>query len=207
MDIEEIYQKITKINKEKLKTSNTNCGIVDKNVDNILNLQNNIGILGNNGDNSIVNKDIVRENKYQCGVLIENTDFIQKFQDKIKIDFINENGEIVETPTNDTLEMVDKLFEEVDGEIVEEGFVTKDVAKYLIINKLEPTMENIYKAKYAGKNIVIHNIAEEDFEALKEQVSNIIVDSGYEVTEENLEVSKWLIEHDIPLCKDTFDKY
>lgn len=205
MDIEEIHKKITKINREKLQNQNTNCGIVDKNVDNLSSWQNTGAFSANSVDNSTINTNVVKEKKYQCGVLIENTDFVKKFQDKIKIDFINENGEIVENQTQDTLEMVDKLFENIENK--EDGFVSKDAIKYLIGNNLEPTLENIYKAKYAGKNIVTHNISDEDFEQLKAQVEEVIINSGYEITEENVDIAKWLIENDIPITEETFEKY
>ena len=94
MDIEEIHKKITKINREKVENQNTNCGIVDKNVDNLSNWQNTMSYSQKDMDNSAQNVDIVREKRYQCGILIENTDFKQQFQQKINIDFIDENGEL-----------------------------------------------------------------------------------------------------------------
>lgn len=210
MDIEEIHKKITKINREKVENQNTNCGIVDKNVDNLANWQNTISYSQKDMDNSAQNVDIVREKRYQCGILIENTDFKQQFQQKINIDFIDENGEIKDLPVDETLEIVDKLFEDTQNNGKSEnteGFVTKDAIKYLITNELEPTIKNIYKAKYAGKNIVTHNISDEDFEQLKSQVEEVITDAGYEVNEENLKISKWLIENDIPVTVDSFKKY
>ena len=220
MDIEEIHKKISKINREKVEKENTNCGIVDKNVDNLQSLQNTMTISQNNVDNSAQKGDIVRENKYQCGILIENTDFKQKFNNKINIDFISEDGEIIENNIDgesigkESLEIVDKLFEDIKtsdketvGDARNEGFVTKDAIKYLIINDLEPTLENIYKAKYAGKNIVTRNISDEDFEQLRSQVDEVITNAGYEVNDENIKVAKWLIENDIPITEDTLIKY
>ena len=213
MDIEEIHKKISKINREKVEKENTNCGIVDKNVDNLGNWQNTTSNSQKNVDNSVQNGDIVREKKYQCGILIENTDFKQKFNEKINIDFISEDGKIIESEDNssDTLEIVDKLFEDVvesdSDNTSKEGFVTKDAIKYLILNELDPTIENIYKAKYAGKNIVTHNISDEDFEEIRGQVESVITNAGYEVNEENIKISKWLIENDIPITEETFDKY
>ncbi|MBE5934785.1 MAG: hypothetical protein E7262_03240 [Lachnospiraceae bacterium] len=227
MDVQEIYNKIGKLKREKKEDVYRNCGNVDKNVDNSLN---GVGNIENNQDianNSEENVDIVRKSTPKMGIIIENSDFKAKIQEKIQVKYFDDNED--ELP-EEVSHIVDELFDsnvtskleitlDSDGEIIaneevvtkvenkDKGCITKDAIKYIISNELDHTLDNIYKAKFAGSKMVTHNISDEDFEQLSEQVKEVIAQAGYEITEENINVAKWLIESDIPLTVDTFTEY
>ncbi len=73
---------------------------------------------------------------------------------------------------------------------------------YLIKNKLEPTIENIYKAQYSGNYSQNQGVSEETWNGLIGQVKEIISNSGLEVNNENLDSAKWLLDHQLPLTED-----
>lgn len=81
--------------------------------------------------------------------------------------------------------------------------ISDKAATYLIKNRQEPTVENIYKAGYSGSYSERKEISEEVWNKLLGQVKDVIAGSGMEVNEENLESAKWLLNHDLPLTGDT----
>ena len=93
--------------------------------------------------------------------------------------------------------------------------------KYMVENHLEPTAENLYRAKYAAVHdgnrqgrgyYAAGNVAgyyakkpdEIDFEKLRPQMEKVIEEAGYPADEENFEKAKWLVEKGIPLNEATF---
>ena len=46
-----------------------------------------------------------------------------------------------------------------------------------------------------------------DVEALQEQIEKVLQENGFEVTEENIQDSKWLVEQGIPLTEETLNSY
>ncbi|MCR4990304.1 MAG: DUF6240 domain-containing protein [Lachnospiraceae bacterium] len=115
---------------------------------------------------------------------------------------------------------------------VEEGFKQLSEAsplgegkiKYMVENNLKPTVDNIYKAAFSGgydasrQSHGYYNAGEvdgyyakksenADIEELMPQIKGVIKDAGLEVTDENIDRAKWLIEKGIPLTADTLDTY
>ena len=80
--------------------------------------------------------------------------------------------------------------------------VSEDAMAYLLKNALEPTIRNLYTAEYCnggGPSESDAYAAGIDFDAIEEQIVNIIEEAGLEVTDETMEDSRWLIAHQIPL--------
>ena len=80
--------------------------------------------------------------------------------------------------------------------------VSEDAMAYLLKNALEPTIRNLYTAEYCnggGTSESDAYAAGIDFDAIEEQIVNIIEEAGLEVTDETMEDSRWLIAHQIPL--------
>lgn len=84
--------------------------------------------------------------------------------------------------------------------------ITREQAAYLAENDLEPTIENVYRAQHSGVAVTkaLQPLSEEDWGQLLGQVEQVLLDSGAEVTEENLETARWLIEHGVALDKKNF---
>lgn len=78
---------------------------------------------------------------------------------------------------------------------------------YLVENKLEPTIENIYQSQYstqifAGKESSWIERDIRGFETIKAQVEPVIKDAGMEVSEESREQAKWLYKNNLPITKE-----
>lgn len=75
--------------------------------------------------------------------------------------------------------------------------------KYLIMTDASPTLENIYKARYSGssKN---RPLTDRQWEELASQAAQIIAEAGYDITEENLNTARWLVDNQLPLTKESF---
>ena len=70
--------------------------------------------------------------------------------------------------------------------------------KYLLDTRMEPTIENLYKAEYSG-NYQTDSTADIDVTSFIKQVEKIICQAGLPVGEQTLAESKWMLENDIPL--------
>lgn len=101
--------------------------------------------------------------------------------------------------------------------------LSEGTVKYMIENDMEPTPENLYRARFSaaedgsrqGKGYyrageVSGYYAKKpesiDYEKLMPQIENVIQEAGFSVNEENKEAAKWLIEKGIPLNTETFRK-
>ncbi|MGN0351606.1 MAG: DUF6240 domain-containing protein [Roseburia sp.] len=70
--------------------------------------------------------------------------------------------------------------------------------KYMLDNRLEPSIANLYKAEYSGStNYSGQTDSEIDFEALQSQIEQVIQNAGLEVNEETIADSKWMIENQV----------
>lgn len=104
--------------------------------------------------------------------------------------------------------------------------------KYLIDNQLEPTIENIYHAQYAGSSLVYKDYVpnygdgfqrdginydgvsqrtddltvEENWQEIKPQVEKMLKDAGVEANEEIMKQAKWLFSNELPVTEDTLQK-
>lgn len=68
-----------------------------------------------------------------------------------------------------------------------------DQAKYYLIkNRMEPTIDNIYKASYSGAGTKEVTVNENQWESVRPQAENIIEEAGFTVNEETLGNAKWL---------------
>lgn len=84
--------------------------------------------------------------------------------------------------------------------------ITREQAVYLMENHLEPTIENVYRVQHSGvaTTEAVQPLTEEDWQQLKGQVEQVIQNSGAELTEENLETARWMIEHQVALDEKNF---
>lgn len=84
--------------------------------------------------------------------------------------------------------------------------ITREQAAYLAENHLEPTIENVYRVQHSGVAVTeaVQLLSEADWQQLKGQVERVIQNSGAEVTEENLETARWMIEHRVALDERNF---
>lgn len=101
--------------------------------------------------------------------------------------------------------------------------ISDGAVKYLINNRLAPTIENVYKAEYSGLNSMGGTYGagffsegtgyvgktSDDFnwDSLKESMSKVIESANLKVDEDTLTDAKWLMENHIPLTKDTLAQY
>ena len=59
-----------------------------------------------------------------------------------------------------------------------------------------------------GESYSVPSIEENtDFSQLDEQIQKMLQDTGFEITDENIEDSRWLLENDIPLTAENLERY
>ena len=99
---------------------------------------------------------------------------------------------------------------------------TEGTVKYMVENNMDPTIDDLYRAQhsatpdsrrqghgyYATDNTGYYAKKAEDYnwEQLRPQMERVIEEAGLEITEENLEGARWLIEAGVPLTKETMSK-
>lgn len=121
--------------------------------------------------------------------------------------------------TEDIVKEIEDAYKELSsiGQLSESGI------KYMVENHMDPSVDNIYTAAYAGGNNanaqghgyygagVSGYYAKKpesiDIESLKPQMEGIIKEAGYEATDENMKAAAWLVEKGVPLTADTFTQY
>lgn len=100
--------------------------------------------------------------------------------------------------------------------------ISDGAVKYMTLNELKPTMENIYKSEHVtngqdrtgGLFIALETqgyYAQKantlDWNTVKDQAEKIIIEAGYEPTDtETLNNAKWMIEDAIPLTIENLNK-
>ena len=96
--------------------------------------------------------------------------------------------------------------------------LTEGELKYLVLNQLQPTIDQLYLAKFSGSinadkqgkgyfsldtagyySKKPENI---DWNQLQPQIEKVIEESGFSLEEEHIENAKWLIEKGIPLTTE-----
>ncbi|WP_455720525.1 DUF6240 domain-containing protein [Agathobacter sp.] len=86
--------------------------------------------------------------------------------------------------------------------------MSQETKAYLVKNDMEPTIANVYKATYSSSQMSAGNgngstkISDEEFEALKPQLKQILSDAGIEASEDNLNQCRWLIDNQIAVTPD-----
>ncbi|MGN0413831.1 MAG: DUF6240 domain-containing protein [Lachnospiraceae bacterium] len=82
----------------------------------------------------------------------------------------------------------------------------EDAVAYMVQNDMEPTPENIFKARYSVGSYPREN-REKWEEALYVQMEQIIAASGFEVNAESRAGAEFLVQHDIPLTAEKLNLY
>ena len=79
----------------------------------------------------------------------------------------------------------------------EEGAVS-----YLVDNRLEPEIWNLYVAANSGAKVQNNDVPQE----LQEQMDKVIADAGLTVNDENRQKAQWLVSADLALTTDTLQQ-
>lgn len=82
--------------------------------------------------------------------------------------------------------------------------LSRGAMKYLLDNHLSPSIENLYLAEFSGSASYALPEDEIDFEALKEQMEQVITAAGEEVNEETIEQSQFMISSGIAFTAENF---
>ncbi len=97
--------------------------------------------------------------------------------------------------------------------------VAESTALYLIQNKLEPTIENMYIAQHSTGNQMLGEYGQEfftrdvgnyytkigagrDYSSMDKKMEQVIINAGLELNEDTLEAAKWMVEHQVPLTEE-----
>lgn len=80
-----------------------------------------------------------------------------------------------------------------------------DAARYIVKNDLPPTIENLYRASFAG-TIKSRTVSEQVFETMRPAMEKLIGDAGLPVSDAALSDAKSLLEADIPVTAETLTK-
>lgn len=78
---------------------------------------------------------------------------------------------------------------------------SEGAVKYLLDNELEPTVENIYMAEYSGSTNY-QPAQPVDTTSFDTQIEAVIRSAGLEVNDQTMQLSKWMLENNIPLTPD-----
>lgn len=86
--------------------------------------------------------------------------------------------------------------------------LSDEAMKYMLVNNLEPTIENLYKAEYSsGVDYFENSSAKEGvWDELKSQAEEI-VEKSHVIREDGLAAAEWIVKHDVMLTPDTIDRY
>ncbi|HAG70344.1 MAG TPA: hypothetical protein DCL38_10300 [Lachnospiraceae bacterium] len=92
----------------------------------------------------------------------------------------------------------------------------EETVKYMVINQLEPSVDNLYKAEFSSggstgdrggydqsRDHYRNNANAADWDELKGQAERIVKEAGLEADEKTMENARWLIEQGIPLTAGT----
>lgn len=86
--------------------------------------------------------------------------------------------------------------------------ITEEQSVYLIQNNLSLNLENLYKAQYSGKSMPIHTtIAPSAFQQMQPQIERALQAAGMEITEDNLNSARFLLDHNLPVNTDSLLTY
>ena len=99
------------------------------------------------------------------------------------------------------------------------GTLTDDVKKYMVINSLEPTIANLYKAEYSAgvsngrqargyyqdstEGYYAKKADVVDMEQIRGQVEGIITRAGLSVNDETMTEAEWIIKNGLPITEKT----
>ncbi len=95
--------------------------------------------------------------------------------------------------------------------------LTEGAVKYMVENRMEPTIDNLYLAGYSatadgdrqgrgyyadGAGYYAKKAEDYNWEQLRPQMEKVLEEAGLEVNEETLKDAKWLIEKGVPLTPE-----
>ena len=109
--------------------------------------------------------------------------------------------------TQDNVNALDNVIR-MAGNIEERssGALTDESIFYLLDNDLLPTLDNTFQS-LSSLGRMGRRVQEADIKALGTRIEEVVKEAGYEVSEETKEGASHLLERDIPLTADFFDKY
>ncbi len=137
----------------------------------------------------------------------------QGLADKIAASFHKNDIPVNQTNTEKVMNNLSQMEEVKD--------LSEGALKYMTLNDLEPTIENLYLAQHATngqsqRNRGFISLEAEgyyakkadimDFESIKDQAVKVIEESGLETSDENIDRAKWMIEQSIPLTTKNLQK-
>ena len=79
--------------------------------------------------------------------------------------------------------------------------LTEGGMKYLLDNRLEPTIENVYKAVHSGSAYYVSQQTDE-LSGMQAQIESVIEQAGLPVNEQSMKDSMWLMANEIPLTAE-----
>lgn len=83
------------------------------------------------------------------------------------------------------------------------GTPSEESMRYLIQNKLMPTISNLYRAEHSSfEKHPQSTLLESDFVAMNEQIQQVIQKAGLAIDETTLADSKWLLSNELPLTEE-----
>ena len=91
------------------------------------------------------------------------------------------------------------------------GKLSEDAIVYILKNKLEPTISNLYKAQFSSKEMISSYqkqsiaLTDEEFEGMSQQIEDIINKSGRKVDKSSIEDCRWLINNGIAVTEENLD--
>ena len=133
--------------------------------------------------------------------------------DKITASLHENDLPVTKSNAEDILRSLDQ-----SGEVTE---LSEGALKYMTLNDLEPTIDNIYLAQHATNGQSQRNrgfipletggyYAQKadamDFESIKDQARKVIEESGLEPTKEIMDRAKWMVNQSIPLTTENIKK-
>lgn len=77
----------------------------------------------------------------------------------------------------------------------------------IIDQGMKPTIENIYQSQFSGSQSVTVSASEETWQAIREQVEQVLTSNNFEINEENMADAKWLLDHNLPITGETIELY
>jgi len=88
------------------------------------------------------------------------------------------------------------------------GPMSDDAVKYMLVNDLDSTIENIYKAEYSSGKLSDAGFKEAvvNWDDIKDQAVEIAKRSDVS-TDVAVDDAKWLVEHNVPLTEENIEKY
>lgn len=172
-------------------------------------------------------------------VLAQSGTYVKGYNDNLSVDKITEitgNGGYAQTIAKEltyadapvTEENIEQIDEMVDQALTMEKPDEGSMA-YMVNHKMEPTMENLYKAEHSSINVNRPNrmtgyasnvyskqgtntaeirkttVSHEDLQQIEKQIANRIENDGLEVNEATIENGKWLLEKGLPVTGENIE--